>query len=173
MARMTELLIALGAAQANISTISATFQRFSKLNASLAAPQWRTEDDADELGKGHEFATQTFKSHVEPGPITLEKYLSVEFLAYIMPLVLGKTSDTTYTPLDPVADGEELPYITYVEQMRPGASAVRDIAYLGCAAKSFRVSITNGPGRANAKITVELAHCGLVTEPSVVEMPAA
>jgi len=173
MARMTELLMALGAAQTNISTISATFQRFGKLNAQIYAPQWRTEDDADELGKGHEFATQTYKSHVESGPITLEKHLSVEFLTYIMPLVLGHTDGTTYTPLNPVTEGEELPYLTYVEQMRPGASVVRDIAYVGCAAKSFRVSITNGPGRANAKITVELAHCGLVTEPSTVEIPAA
>lgn len=172
MARLQELLIALGAAQADIATVSASFQRFAYPGARPYTPQYRVEDDAAEIGKGHEFATQTFKSHME-GLITLEKHLSVEFLAWLMPKVLGHTAGTTYTPLDPVADGEELPYVSYLEQMRPGASAVLDAVYIGCAVKSFRIRITNGPGRANAMVTVELVHSGKTTAPSVVAMPAA
>lgn len=171
MPRMQEVLIALGAPQADISTISVTFQRFSKVNRTLVMPQWRTEDDADDLGKGHEFATQQFKSHVEGGLITLEKYCTLEFLNYILPLLLGHTAVTTYSPLDRTTEGEELPYITYVEQMRPGAAAVRDIAMVGCAVKSLRVNIVNGPGRANCKLTVELLPSGRVVEPSAVAIP--
>jgi hypothetical protein len=34
--------------------------RLKKLNAQLANPKLNTENDSEEYGKGHEFATQTF-----------------------------------------------------------------------------------------------------------------
>lgn len=172
MPRVSELLIALGAAQSDISTISASFTQFSKLNRVIAAPAYRKENDAAWLGKGDEFPTQEFKSHIDGPIITLEKYCCVEFLNYVLPKVLGHTSTLTYTPSIPVTDGEELPYLTYVEQMRPGGSAVRDIAWVGCAIKSFRISLNSGPGLASSKITIEIVPCGLITEASGVTMPA-
>jgi len=36
--------------------------RLKKLNAQLANPKLNTENDAEEYGKGHEFATTTFKT---------------------------------------------------------------------------------------------------------------
>ena len=48
-----------------------------------------TENDAEEYGKGHEFATTTFKTSWDMGG-TLEKYLSAEMAAWAMCFGLGK-----------------------------------------------------------------------------------
>lgn len=50
--------------QADIATANlvAAMWRLKKLNAQLATPKLNTENDDAEYGKGHEFATQPFKS---------------------------------------------------------------------------------------------------------------
>ena len=183
MANTRELLIGFGKQkQTNISTANLVggIWRLNKLNVQLANPKFITEDDAAELGKGHEFATQTFKSHMDSQGHQLEKYLSSEFAAWLWAFGLGKVVKTgvgpytyTCTPLNPVSDGLELPYFSYIEQIRPGANDVRDIMLVGCAVKSFRIQIASGPGRANAKATVEFTHSGKITEPSGITLPAA
>ncbi len=183
MANLRELLIGFGKQkQADIATANTAVQiwRLAKLNRALANPRYITENDADELGKGHEFATTLYKSHLLSGPHTLEKYLSSQFAAWLWAFGLGKvvkagTGPFTYTctPLNPVTDGLELPYFSYIEQIRPGASDVRDIMLVGCAVSGFRIEINQGPGRANARATVEFAHSGKITEPSGITLPAA
>ncbi|MGQ9686625.1 MAG: hypothetical protein ACUVT2_10025 [Thiobacillaceae bacterium] len=183
MANLRELLIGFGKAkQTNIGTPNnaAGIWRLAKLNAELANPRYVTENDAAELGKGHEFATTLYKSHIESGPHRLEKYLSSEFAAWLFGFGLGKVAKSgtgpytyTCTPLHLPTDGLELPYFSYVEQIRPGASDVRDLLLVGCAVKGWTIEINSGPGRANAKATVEFVHSGKLVEPSGITLPAA
>ena len=64
MANLRELLIGFGKQkQADIATanVLAGIWRLSKLNRELANPQFVTENDAEELGKGHEFPSALYK----------------------------------------------------------------------------------------------------------------
>ncbi len=80
----------------------------------------------------------------------------------------------TCTPLIPAnGDSAELPYFSFVEQIRPGAGVVLDRMEVGCCVEAWTITIGSGPGRANSKITVEFHGSGKLTEPSAVAMPAA
>ena len=100
------------------------------------------EDDRAEIGKGHEFPTQLFKSHYNMPTFEISKYASSEFLAwawrsrwamcrdrrtgpytYMIVPALGATNPT----------GIELPYFSFVQQIRPGGSAILDEMLVGCA----------------------------------------
>jgi len=183
-ARLQEVLICFGKQkQTDIATANTVGQmlRLRKLNAQLANPKLNTENDADEYGKGHEFATQSFQTSWDAGS-TLEKYLSAEIAAWAMAFSLGKVvksgtaPDLTYTctPLFPAnGDAAELPYFSFVEQIRPGAGVVLDRMAVGCAIEGWTISIGSGPGRANSKINVEFVGSGKMTEPSAIVVPAA
>ena len=62
--------------QTDIATANAaiTTWRLRKLNAAMANSKLATENDAAEYGKGHEFATRTFKTTWDVAG-SLEKYL--------------------------------------------------------------------------------------------------
>jgi len=182
--RLQEVLICFGKKkQADIATAQAAADmwRFSKINASLANPKLATENDADEYGKGHEFATQTFKTAWDVG-VTLEKYLGAEIGSWAVCFALGKVVKSgagpytyTCTPLIPSAgDAAELPYLSYVEQIRPGGGVVIDRQAVGVAVESFQISVGSGPGRANSKISCELVGSGKVIDSATgITMPAA
>ena len=182
--RLQELLIGFGKGkQTDIATANlvANIWQLKKLNAQLANPKLNTENDADEYGKGHEFATQTFKTSWDVSG-TLEKYLSAEVSAWAMAFGLGKvvksgtTPNFTYTctPLFPAnGDASELPYFSFVEQIRPGAGVVLDRMAVGCAVEGWTITVGSGPGRANSKITVEFVGSGKLTDPSAITLPAA
>jgi len=183
--RLQEVLICFGKQkQTDIATAqaAAAMWRFSKLNAQLANPKLATENDAEEYGKGHEFPTATFKTAWDVGG-TLEKYLSAEIAAWAMAFGLGKVVKSgtspnftyTCTPLFPAnGDAAELPYFSFVEQIRPGAGVVLDRQAVGCAIESWQLVIGSGPGRANSKITVEFAGSGKVIDSATgITMPAA
>ncbi len=182
--RLQEVLVAFGKGkQADIATaqLSAALWRFSKLNAALANPALRTENDADEYGKGHEFATATFKTSWDVNG-TLEKYLGAEVAAWAVCFALGKVVKSgegpyiyTCTPLMPAAgDDAELPYFSFCEQIRPGAGVVLDRLAIGCAVEGFQISIGSGPGRANSKISIEFVGSGKVIDADTgITIPAA
>jgi hypothetical protein len=182
--RLQEVLICFGfGKQDDIVTANGAGEmwRLRKLNAQLANPKLNTENDAAEYGKGHEFVTETFKTSWDAGG-TLEKYLSAEMAAWAMCFGLGKVVKSgagpnyiyTCTPLIPSAgDATELPYFSFVEQIRPGGSSVIDRMLSGCAVEGWTISVGSGPGRANSKITVEFLGCGKVAEPSAITMPSA
>ena len=68
--RLQEVQICFGfGKQTDIATANlvAAMWRLKKLNAQLATPKLNTENDAAEYGKGHEFATQTFKTSWDTG----------------------------------------------------------------------------------------------------------
>jgi hypothetical protein len=183
-ARLQEVLICFGKQkQTDIATANTAGQMWQlrKLNAQLANPKLNTENDADEYGKGHEFASQSFQTSWDAGS-TLEKYLSAEIAAWAMSFSLGKVVKSgtapnyTYTcaPLFPAnGDAAELPYFSFVEQIRPGAGVVLDRMAVGCAIEGWTISIGSGPGRANSKINVEFVGSGKLTDPSGIVVPAA
>src|ERR1017187_8498273 len=124
----------------------------NKLNAALASPKLGVEDDAAEYGKGHEFATTTYKTSWDVTG-ALEKYLGAEMAAWAVCFGLGKVVQSgswpnftfTCTPLIPSAgDTTELPYFSFVEQIRPGAGLPLDRQAVGCAVEGFSISIGSG-----------------------------
>jgi hypothetical protein len=90
--------------------------------------------------------------------------------------VTGSAAPYTYTitPINPATNstGLELPYFQFVQQIRPGGSAVLDQLFTGCAVKGWKLAIKQGPGRLSAVVTEDLVHSGLYTTPSAVTMPA-
>src|SRR5579885_2659376 len=88
----------------------------------------------------------------------------------------GTAPNFTYTctPLFPAnGDAAELPYFSFVEQIRPGVGVVVDRMAVGCVVEGWTLSIGSGPGRANSKINVEFVGSGKYIEPSGITMPAA
>ena len=182
--RMQEILICFGKQkQTDIATANTSGQvwQLRKLNAALVNQKLNTENDGEELGKGHEFPEQSFNTSSDVNG-TLEKYLGAEIGAWAMAYGLGKvvksgtTPNFTYTctPLFPASgDAAELPFFTFVEQIRPGAGVVLDRMAVGCVVEGWTISIGSGPGRANSKITVEFVGSGKTPQPSGITMPAA
>jgi len=164
--------------QADIATANllAGIWRLSKLNA-WAQRKLNVESDADELGKGHEFQTASYKTSWDcTGAI--EKYLSSEIAAWAFAFGLGKVVESpagTYTcaPLAPVTDGRELPYFSFLQAVRQGASPVEDEMMVGCAVNDFNIAVGYGPGRANSKITINFVGSGKLVQPSAITLPAA
>jgi len=183
MANIRETLIGWGfGKQTDIATanVLAEIWRLGKLNAELNTPLLNTENDAEELGKGHEFPTALFKSHYDLAG-RIEKYMSSDFAAWVMVFGLGASIKTgtppnltyTVTPADPVVDGIELAYFSYLEHIRPGGSDVLDRMAVGCMVSGFTLTVGSGPGRANSKLVADFVGSGKLTEPSGIVMPAS
>lgn len=169
--------------QADIGTLPAVanFWSLSKSNNQLAIVDPKTEDDAQDLGKGDEFANNVFPVN-QDATTAYEKFASSEILAYLGVFGLGtfvKDSPVvgsyryTCTPLDPVASGIELPFTAYIEAMRQGGSAVFDRALVGCVVSDWGLDLNSGPGRQNARVRFNLIGSGKVTEPSTITIPAS
>ena len=71
-------------------------------------------------------------------------------------LSTGSSAPYTYTIVPALGStnptGLELPYFSFVQQIRPGGSAVLDEMLVGCAVKGWKLSIKNSPGRASAMV---------------------
>jgi len=178
-ARIQQLILGLGKAkQTNISTAATSFLRFKKLDMALTTPKPVFENDAAEIGKGHEFISQTFPSHYDVAN-RIEKYASAEFATWVCAYGLGNVAVTgtgapyTYTivPIDP-GTTLELPYFSIVEQVAEGGGSAIDNLHIGCAIEDFTYQFNYGPGRASSKMTVNWAGTGLLTSPSAVVVPA-
>jgi hypothetical protein len=178
-ARVQQLILGLGKAkQASISTPSASFLRFKKLDTDLTTPKPIFENDAAEIGKGHEFITQTFPSHYDVAN-RIEKYASAEFVTWAAAFGLGNVAQVggaapytyTITPIDP-GTTLELPYFSVVEQVPEGGGSAIDNLLIGCAVEDFTYQFNYGPGRTSSKMTVNWAGSGLLTTPSGIVVPA-
>jgi hypothetical protein len=162
-------------------TSTGDFWRVSKTNRALATVDPTTEDDAQDIGKGDEFARNVFPL-AQNAIVPMESYLTSQKLAWLMCFALGKTTKSTpetgaylYTSTmsDPVTDGIEPPLFTYVEQIRPGGSAVVDRAVLDCAVNGMAIRMNSGAGRQNSTMSIDAVGSGRVTNPSTVTLPAA
>ncbi|MGD0497531.1 MAG: hypothetical protein ABSC23_03745 [Bryobacteraceae bacterium] len=178
-ARVQQLILGLGKGkQASISAAGSTFLRFKKINADLTTPRPIFENDAAEIGKGHEFITQTFPSHYEVAN-KLEKYASAEFVTWAAAYGLGNVAvvgssapySYTITPIDP-GTTLELPYFSVVEQVAEGGASAVDNMLVGCAVEDFLYQFSYGPGRTSSKMTVNWVGSGLLTTPSGITVPA-
>jgi hypothetical protein len=180
-ARVQQLILGVSKAkQANIATAvaAASFLRFKKLNADITSPRPVFESDAAEIGKGHEFASQTFPSHYDVAN-RLEKYASAEFVTWAAAFGLGNvvmsgsgpSYNYTATPIDP-ATTLELPYFSLVEQVPEGGGNAVDNLYIGCAIEEWLYQFNYGPGRASSRMTVNWVGSGKVTSPSEITVPA-
>ena len=161
---------------------AATIWRHTNLNTKPWAKVPVNEDDRAEIGKGHEFPTQLFKSHYNMPTFEVSKYASSEFLAWVMSFSLGNVTVAgaaapyTYTVVPALGatnpTGLELPYFSFVQQIRPGGSAILDEILVGCAVKGWKLSIKNSPGRASAMCSAECVTTGMYTSPSGITLPA-
>lgn len=163
--------------QATISTpnIAAEMFSFTKLNDSLANLVPQTENDADWIGKGDEFATQSFLDSWTVD-VSVEKYLSSQFLAHCAVYGLGHFTygGSTYTcsPANPITDCIEMKPFSYLEAIRQGGSAVLDRVLVGMAVEEFQVILGSGPGLNNSRITATYVGTGKYVEPSTITVPA-
>jgi len=185
MANVNELMNGWGfGKQADIVTANtlAKIWRHTNLNTKPWAKVPVNEDDRAEVGKGHEFPTQLFKSHDNMPTFEISKYASSEFLAWAMAFSLGNVVLTGTGPYQYVIvpalgatnpTGLELPYFSFVQQIRPGGSAILDEILVGCAIKGWKLSIKNSPGRASAMCSVECVATGQYTSPSGITLPVA
>jgi hypothetical protein len=165
------------AKQANITTPSASYIRFTRLNSDVRAPQFNTENDAPEIGKGNEFISPTgvFPTYWDLANARMEKYGSLEYLLWAWAFGLGDVAEAgavyTLTPLDPTT-GLELPYFSAIAQLAEGGGEAIDETYVGCNVESIDLQIKYGAGRATVKQTVEFIGSGLLVQPSGVVLPA-
>jgi hypothetical protein len=151
----------------------------SQTNRSIGQPLLNVEDDAADLGKGDEWATQLFPSHWDAA-LPWEARLTSENAAMLAAFALGVVTKATAeagfaytcTPLDPVIDGIDLPSSTVVQAVRQGASDLFDYALIGMCLQEFRIRLTQGPGRDNATMTSSWAGCGKYAEASTITIPA-
>lgn len=186
MANINELMTAIGfGKQTDILTANlvTAMTRMTNLTRKEWAQNPVAEDDANETGKGHEFPTAVFKSHYDPPEYEYSKYLSAEWAAIVMSFSLGNVVKTGTTPhfvytILPILGASnttqlELPYLSFLQQIRPGGSSVLDQLFVGCAIKSWKLSVKNSPGRASAMLSASLVHSGKYTEPSSYTMPAS
>jgi hypothetical protein len=139
------------------------------------------EDDAKETGKSHEFPQQQFKSHYNMPTFEISKYCSSEFVAWVMAFSLGNVTVVAGPPvvytIVPILGATnptelELPYFSYVQQIRPGGSSILDEIFIGCAIKSWKLSVKNSPGRSGAMLSAECVTTGQYTAPSTITLPA-
>jgi hypothetical protein len=175
-ARIQGLILGLGKAkQSNISTASASFLRFTKLDTNVTSTGLTTETDKDEIGKGNEFisAGGVFPVSFMPKN-SLNKYASAEFVIWTTAYGLGSVVEAagayTINPID-IGTTLELPYFSVVEQVAEGGGSAIDNMFIGCALKRWRYEFNSGPGRQSSKMTAEWEGSGLLTSPSGVTIP--
>lgn len=152
---------------------------FTKLNETLAELTPITEDDAAWIGKGDEFATQSFLSSWGVS-VAVEKYCSSQFLAQTIVYALGHFVKSaagsgwayTCTPADPVVDCIEMKPFSYLEAIRQGGSYVLDRVFVGMAVEEFQVILSSGPGLNNSRVTATYVGSGKYIEPSLISVPS-
>jgi hypothetical protein len=180
-----ETLIAFGKVkQTDLATanVVADMIRVNKLNATVTDLGPVTEDDAQEIGKGSEFAQNHYLTSWNVSS-SWDKYLSSEMAAWLFAFGFGKsvasvpTGGTlshlhTATVQDPSTDGIDMVPFSLVEQVRPGGSAIFDRMYPGCVLEDFTIDVQSGPGRAASKFSANIVGTGALTVPSGITMPS-
>jgi hypothetical protein len=160
------------------ANLSADLWSLTKTNTALMEVTLATETDAQDIGKGDEFANQVFKTSASTA-VPLEKYSTSEFAAWLFCFGLGHGTKTIAgtgfrydaIPQDPSTQCIALPSFTYVEQIRTGANAVIDRAGVGMVVNDFTLSMASGPGRANCRLTANFVGTGNVLNPSGLTIP--
>jgi hypothetical protein len=182
-ANIQETQIAFGfKPQTDVATanVLADMWSLTKVNPALSTVNPVNETNALDIGKGNEFPSQVFPSY-QDAAVTLEKYVSSEFMAWLFCFTTGKATKTaagtggfTYAavPNDPTVNCINLPCFTYDEMIRPEPNSVVDRALVGCVVGSFTITMFSGPGRANCRVACTLPSTGRVQAPGLTPLPA-
>jgi hypothetical protein len=168
-ARVQGLTFALGSAkQLAISSISPTFQTWRKLNLDIPFLLAETENDSAEIGKGHEFISQVFKT-AKSTTGRIEKYGSAEFTAWAWAYAMGDVALASglYTvhAIDP-GTTLEVPYFTVVALIKEGGAQMIDEAHIGCSIEDVETTFHYGPGRASLRTVANYSNAGNSIVPS-------
>lgn len=181
-AQTNEIQFAFGkVAQSGVLTanVSADFIRLPKMNASPLEVDPVVETDQADIGKGHEFAENSYLSHWNSN-CTMEMQATSEILGWAFAFCLGSSSVAaagtgfahTSKLLNPITQGLDAPLFSMVEQVRPGGSAFIDRMAVGNAINELTLSVQNGPGRTQAKVNINTVGTGKLIQPSSITMPA-
>ena len=166
--------------QADLSTpnTSAEIISFTITNPAPFTVTPLTEDNATDIGKGDEFPTEIYPVSMD---VTgrIEKFISSQAAAWAFAFGLGGVTATpagtgtkyVCIPTDPAVACIDLPPFTVANQIRPGADAFLDQAYLGCVIAGFTLSLESGPGRSNARLSIDIVGTGEVLDPSGITIP--
>lgn len=182
-ANVRETRVAIGFIdQADVLTPNIAIEMFSftKLNEALAELNAVTEDDAAWIGKGDEFATQSFLSSWSVS-VAVEKYCSSQYLAHTIIYGLGHVAETapvggvaryTVTPANPVTDCIDMKPFSFLETIRQPSNTILDRVFVGMVVEEFTITISSGPGLNNSKVTATYVGTGRYIEPSTITEPA-
>lgn len=148
-------------------------------NKQPGQPEFVTENDANDIGKGTPFPTQLFPVSAS-GVFPWEYYLSSENAAMLGVYGIGlltKVAASTgflYTckPSVLLTAAPDMPATTIVQAIRPGGSAVFDFALVGMCCEEFTISLKSGPGRDNSTMKSSWVGSGFYANPSGITLPA-
>lgn len=160
-------------AQTAIDVASSDLIRFNTTSSDIADVELMVEDDAKEIGKGHEFAENTFVTAWKATK-KVQCYLTAEAFGLFGAFAMGTGAAGTYTPVDPVTNPNEieLPWMTVLEAIRKsGATPILNRALFAMVVDKFKISIKKGAGRANATLEVDLIGSGKHDDASSLAMP--
>lgn len=166
-------------AQADLVTANAAagMIRPTKLNASFSNLNLLSEDNAQDIGKDDEFASQNFLTNWDAG-FQLEMLLTSEMAAHAFAFGLGSSVASVpgapayrHTAV-PQSAGIDLVPFSFLE-MLPSDGSVIDRVLIGCVTEGWTIQLNSGPGRQNAKITMDVVGTGNFTSPGGIVMPAA
>lgn len=182
-ANVQETKIAFGyKPQADVATPNLITEMWSltKVNPALSVVSPNKETNALDIGKGNEFPSQVFPSHMDAST-GLEKYVSSEFMAWLFCFTTGNatkaaagTTGFAYhaTPNDPAVTCINLPCFTWDEQIRPSPDSVIDRALVGMVINDWTLTMSSGPGRANCRVACTLPGSGRANSPGLSPLPA-
>ena len=145
-----------------------TIWRHTNLNTKPWAKVPVNEDDRAEIGKGHEFPTQLFKSHYNMPAYELSKYASSEILAWALSFSMGNV----------VVSGQRAVHVHHrsgsgQRRTRPAWSCPTSRScsrsgpvarrcwiemLVGCAVKGWKLSIKNSSGPRQCDVRGGVRH---------------
>jgi hypothetical protein len=159
--------------QSTIDAASSDLVRFNTTSDDLADVEFVIEDDAKEIGKGHEFPENTFPTAWKVTK-KVQCYLTAESFGIFGSFALGTGDAGTYSPIDPLTNVNEieLPHMTVLEAIRKGGTnPILNRALLACVVDKFKIMLAKGAGRANAKLEADLIGSGKHDDASSLTMP--
>jgi hypothetical protein len=175
--RIQGLILGLGKdKQAAVGTASTDYIRFKKLDNDITTPKFVTENDAAEIGKGHEFA-ETVYPVSNDFSTKVEKYGTSEFTAWAWAFGLGDvtesgSSPSVYTCIPQDSNTLDLPLFSVVAQLAEGSGQSIDNLYYDCAIEDVEFHFSYGPGRQSTKVMATLQGSGKSLTPSGITIPA-
>lgn len=159
--------------QSAIDQPSSDLVRFNTTSDDIADVEFMVEDDAKEIGKGHEFAENTFPTSWKVTK-KVQCYLTAESFGIFGAFALGTGAGGTYTPIDPLTNLNEieLPWMTILEGIRKGGAApILNRALFAMVVDKLKITLAKGAGRNNAKLEADLIGSGKHDDASGLTMP--